>query len=312
MAEPVVVLDGTRVSFSEARVSVFDRGFLYGEGVFEVLRAYGGAPFALEEHLDRLESSCAAMGFAAGTARDALRADVHVALEALASVALTSPPDRTSAEGQPRGDAYVRIVVTRGHGDAVRGVFGLDPRSVSGPPTRVVIAAPLELPLTPYEGVEVATVRAERATDHTRAQGAKITAYVSSLLALQVAQARGAYEAAFVAADGAISEGHASNLFVVSRGRLITPPLSLGILGGITRSLVMEEARDEGLVVVETLLFSRDFERADEAFLTSSLRELVPITRLDGVVIGSGSPGPVTRALHARYRRRVRATLAQR
>lgn len=307
MAEPVVVLDGTRVSLSEARVSVFDRGFLYGEGVFEVLRAYGGAPFALEEHLERLERSCAGMGFAVGSTREALRADVHVALEALAS-----SPERQSAGGQPHGDAYVRIVVTRGQGDPARGVFGLDPRHASRPPTRVVIAAPLELPLTPYEGVEVATVRAERATDHTRAQGAKITAYVSSLLALQVAQARGAYEAAFVAADGAISEGHASNLFVVSRGRLITPPLSLGILGGITRALVMEEARDEGLVVVETLLFSRDFERADEAFLTSSLRELVPITRLDGVVIGSGSPGPVTRALHARYRRRVRATLAQR
>ncbi len=277
----IVLIDGARVAVEEARVSVLDRGFLFGDSVFEVIRAYAGRPFALEEHLDRLERSLAGMGIRQSFERAAL---VHEVQEALAALGTD--------------DAYVRIVVTRGTGP-----LHLDARRVTGPATRVVIAAPL-LPLPPalYQGVSIATVPAHRSTDGTRAQGAKVSAYVANLLALMEAQARGAYEAAFVADDGSISEGHSSNLFVVRGRTLLTPPLSCGALPGITRAMVIGAAAAEGIPFRESVLFSRDFEVADEAFLTSSLRELVPVTSIDGAPVGSGRPGPMTLRLHCLYR----------
>jgi branched-chain amino acid aminotransferase len=288
---PVVVLDGVLVPAEDAQVSIFDRGFLFGDAVFEVLRAYDGVPLGLDEHLVRLWRSLEGLAITASFAVEALRGEI---LEALAALGLP--------------DAYVRVMVSRG-----RGALHLDPRRASGPTTRVVIAAPLlPLPTSLYEGVAVASARVDRPTDHTRAAGAKISAYTANLLALQIAQERGAYEAAFVRDDGAISEGHSSNLFLVRDGAVETPPISMGILAGITRALVLDEARAEGLEVRERLLFARDFETADEAFLTSSLRELVPIIALDGVAAGGGRPGPVTRRLHDRYRARVRRAPTQR
>ncbi|MFO0710507.1 MAG: aminotransferase class IV [Sandaracinus sp.] len=290
---PVVIIDGMRVSSEEARVSVFDRGFLFGDAVFEVLRAYGGSAFAKREHLERLTRSLEGMRIVPSFELGSLGEEIDRALAALALP-----------------DAYVRVMVSRG-----AGALHMDPRRASGPTTRVVIAAPLlPLPASLYEGVAIATVRAERPTDHTSARGAKISAYVSNLLALREAQERGAYEAAFLAADGTISEGSSSNLFVL-RGRVLsTPPLESGILGGITRAWVIEDARAEGLELRERLLVSRDFEEADEAFLTSSLREVVPIIGIDGAAVGGGRAGAVSRRLHARYRARAErwSTLAGR
>jgi branched-chain amino acid aminotransferase len=286
-----VVLDGVRVSLDEARISVLDRGFLFGDSVFEVLRTYDGVPFALDEHLDRLERSLAGLRIAPSFGRTALRDDILLAIA-----------EHRATAGDAT-DAYVRIVVTRGSG-----ALHLDPRRARGPTTRVVLAsALLPLPAELYEGVAIATVRAHRPTDGTSAQGAKTSAYVSNLLALLEAQERGAYEAAFVSDDGSISEGHSSNLFAVRGGALVTPPLSTGALPGITRALVLESARALGVPVRERLLFARDFEGADEAFLTSSLRELVPVVRIDGVPIGDGRAGPMTRSLHAAYRAVVRS-----
>ena len=286
---PIVLLDGVPVASDRASVSVFDRGFLFGDAVFEVLRAYGGAPLALDEHLARLARSLEGLAIAPSFSLTTLRAEI---LEALAALAIP--------------EAYVRVMVSRG-----QGALHLDPRRATGPTTRVVIAAPLlALPDALYDGVALASVRVDRPTDHTRAAGAKLSAYTANLLALQVAQAVGAYEAAFVREDGAITEGHSSNLFLVRSGTLETPPVATGILAGITRAFVLEEAHLEGLDVRERLLFSRDFETADEAFLTSSLREIVPIVSLDGAAAGGGRPGPVTRRLHARYRDRVRRALA--
>lgn len=290
-ADPVVVLDGVLVGAGEARVSVFDRGFLFGDAVFEVLRAYGGVPLALDEHLARLGRSLDGLGITPSFEPGVLVGEV---LHALATLGLR--------------DAYVRVVVSRG-----QGALHLDPRRASGPTTRVVIAAPLlALPASLYEGVALASARVDRPTDHTRAAGAKLSAYTANLLALQIARARGAYEAALVREDGALTEGHSSNLFVVRGGAVETPPISTGILAGITRALVLEESCAEGLEVRERLLFARDFEQADEAFLTSSLREIVPIVSLDGAPIGAGRPGPITRRLHARYQERVRRELAHR
>lgn len=276
-----VWINGARVSQKEARVSVFDRGFLFGDAVFEVLRAYAGIPFALGEHLERLETSMAAMSIAAPCSRAELAREVHLALDGV------------------QEDAYVRITVTRGEG------LGLDPRG-AGPPTRVMIVGPVghdEALLG--RGVSVASVRAVRSTDASMAVGAKVAAYVPNLLALMSAQQRGAYEAALVGEDGSISEGASSNLFVVTRGELRTPPLESEVLPGITRRIVLECAKELGIPHGESMLFSSDFTRADEVFLTSSVRELVPVIAFDGRSVGLGTPGDITRRLHAHYRLRV-------
>ena len=277
-----VWINGTRVSPEEARVSVFDRGFLFGDGVFEVLRVYAGKPFALEEHLMRLEHSLEVMEIASPCSRAALADEIQQAVEGLEE------------------DAYLRLTITRGEG------LGLDPRG-AGVPTRVMIVAKVQHDEALLaQGVSVASVRAVRATDASFAIGAKVSAYVPNLLALMSAQRRGAYEAALVGDDGSISEGASSNLFLVTRGVLTTPPLESEILPGITRRIVLECAQELGIPIRESLVFQYDVSGADEMFLTSSVREIVPVIAFDGRSVGLGLPGRITHALHHRYRERVR------
>ncbi|MDQ3036734.1 MAG: aminotransferase class IV [Myxococcota bacterium] len=280
-----ITIDGRACTETDARVSVLDRGFLFGDSVFEVMRTYGGEPFAAREHLERLALSCERMGFALPVPLETLDAEAREAIE---------------RAGEP--ECYVRVVVTRGTGP-----LNIDPTPARSP-LRVVIASPLApWPEGLHEhGVEVATVRVNRATDHTRAAGSKVSAYVANMLALAAARERGGYEAMMVGEGGELSEGTTSNLFVVGAGALRTPPLSMGILPGITRAYVLRAAGDLGVRVREEVLFARDVERAEEAFLTSSLRELVPIVAIDGIRVGKGAPGETTRRLHARYRELVR------
>ncbi len=277
-----VWINGTRVSPEEARVSVFDRGFLFGDGVFEVLRAYAGKPFALEEHLMRLEHSLEVMEIASPCSRAELVDEIQQAVAGLEE------------------DAYLRLTITRGEG------LGLDPRGARTP-TRVMIVAKVQHDEALLaQGVSVASVRAVRATDASFAIGAKVSAYVPNLLALMSAQRRGAYEAALVGDDGSISEGASSNLFLVTRGVLTTPPLESEILPGITRRIVLECAQELGIPIRESLVFQYDVSGADEMFLTSSVREIVPVIAFDGRSVGLGLPGRITQALHHRYRERVR------
>lgn len=277
-------IDGVDRTELDATVSVLDRGFLFGDSVFEVLRTYGREPFALEEHLQRLKRSCAALGITMPVSPATLEAEVR----------------RTIARVES-DEVYVRIVITRGQGP-----LHIGPTNASSP-VRVVIVSPLApWPIGLHErGVEVATVRVHRATDHTRAAGSKVSAYVANMLALATARERGAYEALMVGEGGELSEGTTSNLFVWSGGELRTPPLSMGILPGITRDFVIRAATDLGIPVRAQVLFSRDVSTADEGFLTSSLREVVPIVGIDGIKIGSGRPGAITASLHQRYRELV-------
>lgn len=279
----VVLIDG--VVTEEPRVSVFDRGFLFGDAVFEALRTYEGKPFALDQHLDRLAQSMALLGIEGSfpTLADEVRVGVACSRQVHAD------------------DVYVRIIVTRGVGP-----LHLDP-TPARTPCRIVICAPLlPLPASLASGVAMASVHAHRAADATHAAAAKVTAYVGNLLAYAEAKRRGAYEALLTTESGQVLEGHSSSFFVVKAGEVLTPPLSSGILPGITRSLVVELAREEGVPVRETILFPRDVYGADEAFLTSSLREVVPVVTVDGVRVGSGEPGPITLRLRAKYRERVR------
>jgi branched-chain amino acid aminotransferase len=203
------------------------------------------------------------------------------------------------------GESYVRVIVTRG----VTAIGLAVGESVK--PRRVIVVLPLAAqPAALYDaGVAVATVSMARSLDGTGAAGAKASNYLPNILSLESARRKGAYEAISVAAGGELLEGSTSNLFVVKDGQARTPPLGIGILGGITRRVVIEAAHAAGIELREVMLFPPDLYRADEAFITSTLREVIPVVQADGVPIGTGEPGPVTRALHAAFRAQVRALL---
>lgn len=285
----MISIDGVVIDPEAAAIPVLDRGFLYGDSAFEVLRTYGGQPFEMSAHLARLSWSCERIGIPPAS-EATLKSEIEAALRA--------------AEND---ESYVRVIVTRGV-TAIGLAVGESVR-----PRRVIVVLPLAPrdPALDREGVEVATVAIARALDGTGAAGAKASNYLPNILALEAARARGAYEAISVASGGEILEGSTSNLFVVKDGVVLTPPLSVGILGGITRRVVMRAAAEDGVEVRERLLFPPDLYRADEAFITSTLREVVGVARADGVVIGSGAPGPLTRRLHAAFRRTAAALLAE-
>jgi branched-chain amino acid aminotransferase len=284
-----VSIDGVIHDEASAKISIFDRGFLYGDSAFEVMRTYGGRPFAEREHLERLAQSCARILIEMPVSIDALANDVAATLDA--------------AKNQ---ESYVRVIVTRGSGP-----ISYDPTTAKNP-TRVVLVVPLApQPDAMYrDGVEVACLRASRPTEDPRAYGVKASNYLSNLLAVHEAKQRGAYEAVLLTGDGQVLEGASSNVFVVSGGAVRTPPLTTGILAGITRATVFDAARAAGIPLVEATVFPHELYAADEAFLTSTLREVLPVVRADGRTIGTGKPGPVTSRLHEAFRREVERRLA--
>ncbi|WP_437781154.1 aminotransferase class IV [Sorangium sp. So ce1097] len=310
----LVSIDGVVFQPEEARVSVYDRGFLYGDSVFETIRTYGGEPFALEEHLARLERSAERIAVALPISRDELAHEVRALLRA--ANAAGSAGAAAGSSGAAAGPAaptesYVRVMLTRGSGP-----LGLDP-ALAGAPLRVILVEPLKpLPGALYrDGISVVTIRTQRAGD--AAPGAKVSNYLESLLALREARAAGAHEALILDPSGHVVEGTTSNVFLVERRPpahegaegagplLITPPREAGILVGITRANVIEVAGELGVpVCCEPVTMAR-LLAAEEVFITSSLREIVPVVRVDGHPVGAGVPGPQTRALHAAFRKKV-------
>lgn len=288
MATGKVSIDGTVVDSAEARVSVFDRGFLYGDSVFEVYRTYGGVPFAEAEHLERLDRSAAL-----------LMIPMPVSLETLSSEV------RSTLDAAGEGEWYIRVVITRGTGPLTYDL------STASAPLRVVIAAPVSVPPREHyeRGVAVAVLEASRPTDDPRASGAKASNYLANLLAVHEAKQKGAQEALLLGRGGQILEGASSNIFIVKDGKVRTPEAQTGILVGITRATIFAAAAEEGIEVEEAEVRPEDLYGADEAFLTSSIREVMPVVAADGRTIGSGTPGPVTKRLHQGYLRAVaRAT----
>ncbi len=277
----VVAIDGVVEPGETARISVLDRGFLYGDSVYEVVRTYRGRPFLLAEHLARLERSASLLGIPLPLAREAQGEEI----------------ERVLAAAQ-NAESYLRVIITRGNGP-----IGLDPALASSP-TRVVIVTELKsLPAELYErGAAICLIPAGRSTASTIPQGAKSGNYLVNIMALGAARRRGAHEAVMLDAAGLITEGASSNVFVVQGGALHTPPLHAGILEGITRRKVIELARGAGIEVHERALAPADLTGADEVFLTSTLREILPVTVIDGAEVAGGRPGPVALKLRERYR----------
>jgi branched-chain amino acid aminotransferase len=279
-----VVLDGELVGPERATISVLDRGFLYGDSVYEVLRTYQGVPFEIEAHLERLEGSAARIGMKLNVPPNVLRDEILKA-------------HRSS--GNP--DSYVRVIVTRGAGK-----IGLDPALAVGP-KRIVIAqdvSEMTPPARAYsDGVEIALVSVRRNLRSAIDPQAKTGNYLNSVMAIAEARQSGAYEAVMLDHQGFITEGSSSNIFLVIGGMLLTPPIDAGILKGVTRRVVLEVAKRGGIRVLEIPLPEATAHEADEVFITSSIREVVPVSKISERELGK--PGPVTLKVRALFKEYV-------
>jgi len=285
MFEGAVWIDGNLQRAADARVSVFDRGFLYGDSAFEVMRTYEKRPFREAAHLDRLRGSCERLLISLGASNAELSRIIGGTI---------------AASGLD--ECYVRVMVTRGVAP-----MSLD-LSQAKQPSLLVFALPLSPPpAAVYEqGIAVGLSSASRATDGTRAVGAKTSNYLGSVLALHEVKGRGAQEALICGPTGEVVEGATSNVFVVRHGVLHTPPIEAGILAGITRRTVLDLAASLGLQVHELPLHPADLYHAQEVFITSTVREVVPVVRVDDVTIADGRPGPITARVLAAYRTETR------
>lgn len=283
---PTVWLDGKWYDRETATVSVYDHGLLYGDGVFEGIRIYGGRIFRLTEHLDRLYDSAHAIWLT-----------IPISKQELAAV---------TEEGVRRSgikEGYIRHIVTRGVGD-----LGLDPRKCTSP-SIIIITDTIKLwPEEVYEtGLKVVTAGTPIPQRESLSPRVKSLNYLAHILAKVEGIQAGADEVLMLDSSGTVAEGSGQNIFIVKNRRIVTPTAFAGILKGVTRDVVMELAREAGYEVTESLINRYDIYTADEAFFTGTASEIVGIRSLDGRNIGSGKPGPVTRDLRIRFQALVRS-----
>src|SRR5688572_5811367 len=277
----IVNINGIISPIAEGRVSVLDHGFLFGDNIYETMRTYGGQPFLFSRHFDRLERSARAIFLTLPWDREKTKTEVLKTIAAAGA-----------------GEHRIRITITRGVGDV-----SPDPESCDAP-NAIIFATPFTAPPSSVYSDGVAVVvssfyRSRQLGD------AKTGNLLRSVLALREAKAAGAFEAITLTADGKISDGITSNLWLVQGNRLLTPSIDSGILEGITRAVVLDLAHRAGLEIVEDLLDLSEADKSSELFLTSSTRGIVPIVRVAGKPVGTGRPGPVTLRLMDAYRQEV-------
>jgi branched-chain amino acid aminotransferase len=279
-------IDGVIAPAAEARVSVLDNGFTFGDAVYETLRTYDGRPFALHRHLRRLRASAARIAVTIPQPNSELGERLHALLERAQNP-----------------ESYIRLIVSRGVGD-----ISYHFERISGP-TVVMVVKPYEpLPDSAYsEGVVVSLVSVRRNHPDALDPAIKSCNLLNNLLATREAQSKGALEALLLNQAGELAEGAGSNVFVVRAGEVLTPPLSSGILAGITREILFEIAGELGVPMREARLRAEDLLGADEAFLTSTLKELAPIRRVDAHALRR-CPGPVTVKLLEAFRGAARSS----
>ena len=276
-----IYINGQIVPQEDAKISVFDHGLLYGDGVFEGIRAYNGKIFTLDEHLDRLYDSATA-----------------ISLKIPITKAEMAEAIKKTMKANNLADSYIRLVVTRGVGK-----LGLDPNKCATPQI-IIITDTIELyPKALYEkGLDIVTVTTIR--NHFSALDPKIKSlnYLNNILAKIESIQAGAGEALMLNKDGYVAECAGDNIFIFKDNILRTPPSSAGILVGITRNVVMKLATEMGVQVREELMTRYDLYIADECFLTGTAAEIIPVVKIDGRTIGTGKPGKLTLDLLKRYR----------
>jgi len=284
MMTEIIYFNGHLVPRAEAKLSPFDHGFLYGYGLFETMRAYEGHIFRLDRHLTRLRCSAESLGLRAKL--DAFDLE-NACVETLQANKLK--------------DARVRLTITAGEGD-------MTPDLSTCSNLTVLVAARNFVPLPPerYEQGFKAALSFLRRDSQSPLSRLKCTCYVSNILARMEAKAAGCDEAIMLNELGYIAEGSTANIFLVSEGELSTPSLESGILPGITREVVLEIARDLNIKMVERQVELGELSGAEEAFVTNSIIEVMPLTRLNGEPIGTGKPGKLTRNLMAAYKELVK------
>ena len=276
----LIYIDGRFVQREEARLSVFDHGFLYGDGVFEGIRAYNGKVFQMESHLDRLYDSAKTIDLKIPVSKQEM---TGIILETLRKNNLK--------------DGYIRPIVTRGVGD-----LGLDPRKCPKPSVIVIAVEWGAMYGDLYEkGLKAVCVSVRRNPADALPPNVKSLNYLNNILGKLEANCKGGDEAIFFDTNGYVSEGSGDNIFVVKNGVIITPP-TLNNLRGVTRAVVLDLARSHGITVLEQNIGYFDLYSADEVFVTGTAAEVAPIVLIDGRSIGSGKPGPVTRQLMAAFR----------
>jgi len=280
-----IFLNGKFVRQEDAVVSVFDHGFLYGDGVYETIRSYGSRIFMCDHHIARLFRSAEAIGLTIPFPEKEWPDLLHEAM-------------RRNDVGNDRRDAYLRITSSRGPGD-----IGLDP-SLCPNPTIVIIAKPLVPPASQlYEqGVSLIVAKTRRNLPSALSPQIKATNFLNNILAKREAIAVGAFDSLLLNWENDITECTVSNLFFITSGRVQTPAVECGILDGITREVVLRLAKDQRLPVDESRFTVDRLHQADECFLTNTSMEIMPVTSIDGRPVGSGKPGPITRSLQTSFR----------
>ncbi|MFN9273451.1 MAG: branched-chain-amino-acid transaminase [Planctomycetia bacterium] len=281
----IIFMNDRLVPEDEARVSVFDHGLLYGDGVFEGLRSYSGRVFRLDAHIDRLWASARAICLEIPMTKEAF---AQALIDTLAANKLT--------------DGYIRLVVTRGAGS-----LGLDPNRTKNPQV-IVIADTISLyPAEFYsKGLKIVTAATQRVQSAALSPRIKSLNYLNNIMAKLEGLRAGCVEALMLNHKGEVAECTGDNVFVVRSGKLLTPPPDAGILEGITRNAVMELAHAAGIDCREATLTRHDLYTADECFLTGTAAEVIPVVDIDGRSIGAGTPGPITARLTADFHKLVR------
>ncbi len=276
-----VYLDGEFVEEDEAKISVFDHGLLYGDGIFEGIRLYEGCVFKLDEHLERLEYSAKAIMLTLPWTREEL---AHVVCETCRVNGLSN--------------GYIRLVVTRG-----KGSLGLSPKTCPMP-TLIIIADNLRLYPNEYyeEGLKIITVPTQRLGVAALNPGIKSLNYLNNIMAKMEADQHGFVEALMLNDQGYVAECTGDNVFILQKGKLITPPFASGALKGITRGVVMDIAEKLGVPFMEQNVTRYDVWIADECFLTGSAAEVIPVVEVDGRTIGTGKPGKITESFLESFR----------
>lgn len=279
-----IYLNDRFVTEQEAVVSVFDHGFLYGDGVYETIRSYGSRIFMRDQHLARLRRSAEAIG-------------LTIPIPEQQWPALLREAMTKNEVGQGHSDAYLRITISRGPGD-----IGLDP-ALCPTPTVVIMTKPLQPP--PPEqyrtGVSLIIAKTRRNLPSALSPQIKATNFLNNILAKREAIAAEAFDSILLNWESQLTECTVSNIFFVRAGRLCTPALDCGLLDGITRDLLLGLARDAQIPVDEGHFDVESLRQADECFLTNTTMEVMPVTRVDGHPVGKGTPGPITQQLHEQF-----------